>query len=80
MGLDVNRLCDRLTQPGNDVYRELDEAMKENHFVFKSGKALTAVISNLARRRNLRVANSVWSWMDKVGIDKNTFHYNSMIR
>jgi len=79
MGLDVNRLCDRLTLPGNDVYRELDEAMKENHFVFKSGKALTAVISNLARRRNLRVANSVWSWMDKASIDKNTFHYNSMI-
>jgi pentatricopeptide repeat protein len=40
---------------------------------------VTAIISNLARRRNLRIANAVWDWIDSIGIDKNTFHYNSMI-
>jgi hypothetical protein len=80
MGLDVNRLCDHLTRPNSDVYRDLGDAMSDNHVVFKSGKALTAIISNLARRRNLRIANLVWGWMDTVGIEKNTFHYNSMIR
>lgn len=79
MGLDINPLVDRLTRPNADVYRDLQDAMEDNPVVFESGKALTAIISNLARRRNLRIANLVWGWMDTVNIEKNTFHYNSMI-
>ena len=47
--------------------------------IFQSGKAVTAIISNLARRRKLKLAMTVWDWIDSVGIKKNTFHYNSMI-
>jgi pentatricopeptide repeat protein len=79
MGLDIGALVDRLVRPGCDVFRELDETREDNKAVFQSGKAVTAIISNLARRRNLRIANAVWEWMDGIGIDKNTFHYNSMI-
>jgi pentatricopeptide repeat protein len=79
MGLDVNALVDQLVQPGCDVFRELNGARETNRAVFQSGKAVTAIISNLARRRNLRIAIAVWDWMDSIGIDKNTFHYNSMI-
>ena len=78
MGLDVQALVDRLCRNG-DVFRELDAAREEHAAVFQSGKAVTAVISNLARRRNLRLASVVWEWIDSVGIRKNTFHYNSMI-
>jgi pentatricopeptide repeat protein len=79
MGLDVQALVDRLCRQGNDVFRELDAAREEHIAVFQSGKAVTAIISNLARRRNLRLASTVWDWIDSVGIKKNTFHYNSMI-
>ena len=79
MGLDVGALVDRLVRPGADVFRELDETRENHQAVFQSGKAVTAIISNLARRRNLRIANAVWDWIDSIGIDKNTFHYNSMI-
>jgi pentatricopeptide repeat protein len=79
MGLDIGALVDRLVRPGCDVFRELDETRENNKAVFQSGKAVTAIISNLARRRNLRIANAVWDWIDSIGIDKNTFHYNSMI-
>lgn len=79
MGLDVQALVDRLCRNANDVSRILDAARDENAAVFQSGKAVTAIISNLARRRNLRLANVVWEWIDSVGIQKNTFHYNSMI-
>ncbi|KAG7356453.1 PPR: pentatricopeptide repeat domain containing protein [Nitzschia inconspicua] len=79
MGLDIDALVDRLVRPGCDVFRELDETRESNKAVFQSGKAVTAIISNLARRRNLRIANAVWDWIDSIGIDKNTFHYNSMI-
>jgi pentatricopeptide repeat protein len=79
MGLDVQALVDRLCRNNTDVFRELDGAREEHLSVFQSGKAVTAIISNLARRRNLRLASSVWEWIDSVGIKKNTFHYNSMI-
>jgi len=79
MGLDIQVLVDRLVRPGCDVFRELDNTRKDHMVVFQSGKALTAIISNLARRRNLRIANGVWDWIDHVRIAKNTFHYNSMI-
>jgi pentatricopeptide repeat protein len=79
MGLDIQKLVDRLVRPNCNVSRELNETKESNQAVFQSGKAVTAIISNLARRRNLRIANEVWNWMDQIGIDKNTFHYNSMI-
>lgn len=79
MGLDVQSLVDRLCRRESDVFRELDVAREEHQAVFQSGKAVTAIISNLARRRNLRLATIVWEWIDSVGIKKNTFHYNSMI-
>jgi len=79
MGLDVQSLVDRLSGRDVDVFRELDDALEEHVAVFQSGKAVTAIISNLARRRNLRLAGVVWDWIDSVGIKKNTFHYNSMI-
>jgi len=79
MGLDIQALVDRLVRPGCDVFRELDNTREGHMAVFQSGKAVTAIISNLARRRNLRIANGVWDWIDYIGIEKNTFHYNSMI-
>jgi pentatricopeptide repeat protein len=79
MGLDIQALVDRLVRPGCDVFRELGVTRQSHMAVFQSGKAVTAIISNLARRRNLRIANAVWEWMDFIGIEKNTFHYNSMI-
>ena len=79
MGLDIQALVDRLVRPGCDVFRELGITRGGHMAVFQSGKAVTAIISNLARRRNLRIANAVWDWIDYIGIEKNTFHYNSMI-
>jgi pentatricopeptide repeat protein len=79
MGLDVQTLVDKLCRPGVDVFQELDATRNENSMIFQSGKAVTAIISNLARRRKLKLALTVWDWIDAVGIEKNTFHYNSMI-
>jgi pentatricopeptide repeat protein len=79
MGLDVQALVDRLCRNFDDVFKMLDAAKDEHKAVFQSGKAVTAIISNLARRRNLNLANIVWDWIDSAGIQKNTFHYNSMI-
>lgn len=79
MGLDVQALVDRLCRPHCHVFQELDAAREDHLAVFQSGKAVTAIISNLARRRNIKLASTVWDWIDSVGIKKNTFHYNSMI-
>eukprot|EP00429_Kryptoperidinium_foliaceum_P005331 CAMPEP_0176011082 /NCGR_PEP_ID=MMETSP0120_2-20121206/5102_1 /TAXON_ID=160619 /ORGANISM="Kryptoperidinium foliaceum, Strain CCMP 1326" /LENGTH=999 /DNA_ID=CAMNT_0017343937 /DNA_START=176 /DNA_END=3175 /DNA_ORIENTATION=- len=79
MGLDVQALVDRLSRRGSDVHRELNMSRDEHKSVYQSGKAVTAIISNLARRRDLRLANAVWGWVDTTDIQKNTFHYNSMI-
>jgi pentatricopeptide repeat protein len=79
MGLDVQALVDKLCRPDVDVFHELDLTKDEHSMIFQSGKAVTAIISNLARRRKLKLALTVWDWIDAVGIEKNTFHYNSMI-
>ncbi|CAJ1933788.1 unnamed protein product [Cylindrotheca closterium] len=79
MGLDVQALVDRLCRNSNEIFKELDAAREENMAVFQSGKAITGIISNFARRRNLRLALTVWDWIDSVGIQRNTFHYNSLI-
>jgi pentatricopeptide repeat protein len=81
-GLDINALADRLNPLLNNkaaLFAELDRTREENRQVFDSGKALTALISVAARRKNIGLGHAAWDWMDRVGIAKNTFHYNSMI-
>lgn len=69
---DAIRLVDTLCRPGCNVTAALDDSNA-------TGKALTAILSNLARRRKLGVALSVWQWMDQRKIEKNVFHYNALI-
>jgi pentatricopeptide repeat protein len=81
-GLDINALADRLNPLLNNkaaLFAELDRTRAENRQVFDSGKALTALISIAARRKNIGLGHATWDWMDRAGIAKNTFHYNSMI-
>ena len=80
-GMDIQALVDRLQRANNQagVGRELELARDKHREVFDSGKALTAIISSVARRRNMNLAKAIWDWIDHVGIPKNTFHYNSMI-
>jgi pentatricopeptide repeat protein len=80
-GMDIQALVDRLQRAHNQegVARELEVARDKHREVFESGKALTAIISSVARRRNMNLAKAIWDWIDYVGIQKNTFHYNSMI-
>jgi pentatricopeptide repeat protein len=79
VGFDVMRLVDELCRPGCILPHVLERARGENVASFASGKALTAILSNLARRRKIGIALSVWQWMDAASIKKNVFHYNSLI-
>ena len=80
-GMDIQALVDRLQRAHNQagVAQELELAREKHREVFDSGKALTAIISSVARRRNMNLAKAIWDWIDHAGIPKNTFHYNSMI-
>jgi len=78
-GFDAMRLVDTLTRPGCNLHATLDQAQENYAASFQSGKALTAILSNLARRRNMSIASFVWQWMDQRDIQKNVFHYNSLI-
>jgi len=78
-GFDVMALIDRCSRPHVDVFRELDQAWERHREIFESGKALTAIIATAARRRNIGLAHTCWEWMDRAGMEKNVFHYNSMI-
>ena len=81
-GLDINALVDRLTSKLHNkaaLFADLDRTRIDNRSVFDSGKALTALISIAARRKNIGLGHAAWDWMDHAGIAKNTFHYNSMI-
>lgn len=60
----------------NDVLLDARQRYPEP---FENGKALTALISSAARRRQVWLAQRIWEWMDHVDIPKNTFHFNSMI-
>jgi pentatricopeptide repeat protein len=81
-GLDIQALVDRLSTKlsvPDELFADLDETRSENRNVFDSGKAMTALISVAARRRNIGLGHALWDWMDRARIAKNTFHYNSMI-
>lgn len=78
-GFDAIRLVDALCCPGCNLVEALDRAKEDFSASFQSGKALTAILSNLARRRKIGLALNLWNWMDQRGIDKNVYHYNSLI-
>ena len=40
---------------------------------------MTALIAAAGRRRQIRLAFACWDFMDQVGLEKNTYHYNAMI-
>jgi pentatricopeptide repeat protein len=83
-GLDINALMDRLADlsQGNNpdkLFAELDRVRSEYKQIFETGKAMTALISVAARRKQIGLGHAVWDWMDLAKLPKNTFHYNSMI-
>lgn len=72
----VNRLC----HPRADILLEMDRARKASPESFLSGRALTTILSQLGRRRQMRVAMQVWRWMDTArGITRNVYHFNALI-
>mmetsp|Transcript_5102 Transcript_5102/g.14675 ORF Transcript_5102/g.14675 Transcript_5102/m.14675 type:complete len:1035 (-) Transcript_5102:490-3594(-) len=80
VGFEVNALVDRIVSAsGSSLEQELDRARDASPNSFESGKAVTAILSHLARRRKIGVALSVWSWMEKRKLPRNVFHYNSLI-
>lgn len=78
-GIDLNRFMDDLCNQRLNVFKSLDSARQEYWELFHSGKVMTAVIAAAARRRQVRLAQQCWEWMDRVGMEKNVYHYNSMI-
>jgi len=79
MGFEVNDLVDRLSRPGCSLHEELNSAKNASPYSFESGKAITAILSTLARRREMTIALSVWKWMEEHKIVRNVFHFNSLI-
>ncbi|KAL9188226.1 hypothetical protein ACHAXT_006604 [Thalassiosira profunda] len=72
----VDRLCDRRS----NAFEEMDRARTASPESFASGRAITAILSQLGRRRQMRVAMQVWRWMEQAdGISRNVFHYNALI-
>jgi pentatricopeptide repeat protein len=81
-GLDINALMDRLAELSHStdkLFAELDRVRGEYKQIFETGKAMTALISVAARRKQIGLGHAVWDWMDLAKLHKNTFHYNSMI-
>lgn len=76
---DAPAFADLICRPGCNVMLELDRARDANPANFSTGKPVTAILSQLARRRKIGIAVAVWDWMDRVRIDKNVYHYNTMI-
>ena len=76
---DALAFADVICRPGCDVMYELDRARDSAPSNFATGKPQTAILSQLARRRKIGVANALWDWMDSAGVEKNVFHYNTMI-
>ena len=57
----------------------MDEAWEHQPPGVSSNKVLTAILSGLARRRKMGLAQAVWQWMDHRGIQRTVYHYNSLI-
>jgi pentatricopeptide repeat protein len=76
---DALPFTDVLCRPGCNVMYELDCVRDSAPANFATGKPITAILSQLARRRKIGIANAVWDWMDSAGIEKNVYHYNTMI-
>lgn len=79
MGFEVKELVNRLISPGCFLAEELDHARNISPQSFESGKAITAILSHLARMKKIHVALSVWDWMEYSRIERNVFHFNSLI-
>lgn len=62
-----------------NIFQELDLMKDEMPSAFSSGKCVTTIISQLARRRNIEAAMEVWRWMDHAKIERSAFHYNALI-
>lgn len=75
----LSNLASSLCDPKCDPSKVLDKALKKNKRSFKSGKAFTSLLSYLTRRKKLDVALSVWKWLETSEIERNVFHYNSLI-
>lgn len=82
LGLDINRLADQVSVHLKDptaLFAELDAARETHPEAFQSGRALSTLISVAARRKNIGLGWAAWDYMDHAKLEKNTFHYNSMI-
>ena len=80
-GLEVSPFLDRLER-AHDVFgieQMLGEARATYPDAFITGKAITALVSACARRKNTRLAATIWEWCKAEDLELNTFHYNSMI-
>mmetsp|Transcript_6295 Transcript_6295/g.15650 ORF Transcript_6295/g.15650 Transcript_6295/m.15650 type:complete len:762 (+) Transcript_6295:65-2350(+) len=79
-GFSLEEVVDRLCHPRASVFEEMDHARNASPESFQSGRAITAILSQLGRRRQMRVAMQVWRWMETTpGITRNVFHYNALI-
>jgi pentatricopeptide repeat protein len=79
-GFSMEEVVDRLCHPRSNIYEEMDEARRSSPESFSSGRAITAILSQLGRRRQMNVAMQVWHWMERAeGINRNVFHYNALI-
>jgi len=79
-GFSMEEVVDRLCHPRTNVFEEMDHARNASPESFQSGRAITAILSQLGRRRQMRVAMHVWRWMENTqGITRNVFHYNALI-
>jgi len=79
-GFSMEDVVDRLCHPRTNVAEEMDRARHSSPESFSSGRAITAILSQLGRRRQMNVAMQVWRWMETThGITRNVFHYNALI-
>lgn len=80
-GLEINPFLDQLERSHDisSIERMLDEARARYPDGFATGKAITALVSGCARRKNTRLAGTIWDWCKREDLELNTFHYNSMI-
>lgn len=78
-GFNASEWMDRLCHGQQHPSDTLAEAQSRYPDAFQSGRAMTALIAAAGRRRQIRLAFACWDFMDQVGLEKNTYHYNAMI-